>query len=216
MRDGVRSWAHAAVRYRWFVGFGVVWLGIVTTVTPALRPVDDLLSEGQQRVAAAVRGTLGAVSTPTNAAAEAIPVAQGFDSTTGSDFDEPIDSTFDFDEGPSFDGFEPSGEEPEPEPEPEREAPAGGDPPTGCTTDSSLPAPVVTTIVGAIGGVQDQVSGATGQPLPADPAGTVGSAAGCAGRDSGNSARGQAPSLSNGIAVGGLTPAELVRILFGW
>jgi hypothetical protein len=215
MKDNLGSWARAAVRYRWFVGFGILWLGIVTTVSPALRPVDDLLAEGQQRAAAAVRGTLGAVSSPTNAAADAIPVAQGFDSTIGSDFEEPIDSTFD--EVPSFEGFEPSGDEPEEEPDPEPEAPAGGaDPPTGCTTDSSLPVPVATTIVGAIGGVQERISDATGQPLPADPAGTIGSVAGCESTDAGNSANSQAPSLSNGIAPGGLTIAEIVRILFGW
>lgn len=215
MRDSLRSWSQAAVRYRWFVGFGVVWLGIVTTVTPALRPVDDLLAEGQQRASAAVRGTLGAVSSPTNAAAEAIPVAQGVDSTIGSGLEEPFDPTFD--EAPSFEGFEPSSDEPREEPQPEPDAPTGGaDPPTGCTTDSSLPAPVVTTVVGAIGGAQEQVSGATGQPLPADPAGIVGPVAGCGSADTGSSANGQAPSLSNGIAPGGLTVAELVRILFGW
>lgn len=216
MRDSVRSWTQSGVRYRWFVGFGVVWLGIVTTVTPVLEPVGEVLSEGPQRAAAAVRGTLGAVSSPTNAAAEAIPVALGFDSTSGSVFDEPVDSTT-FDEAPSFEGFDSGGDEPEAEPEPEPDAPTGEtDPPAGCTTDSSLPAPVATTVVGAIAGAQEQVSGATGQPLPADPAGTVGPAVGCGGSDSGNSTGSQAPSLSNGIAAGGLTPAELLRILFGW
>jgi hypothetical protein len=215
MNESVRNWAQSAVRYRWFVGFGVVWLGIVTTVTPVLVPLEDALSEGQQRAAAAVRGTLGAVSAPTDADAQAIPVAQGFNSTIEPGFDEPYDSTLDG--VPSFDGFEPSSGVPEPDQEPQPEAPTGGDePPAGCTTDSSLPAPVATTVVGAIDGVQQQVSGATGQPLPADAAGTVGPAVGCGGADSGNNARTQAPSLSNGVTAGGFTTAELLRILFGW
>jgi hypothetical protein len=204
MTDGVRIWARSAVRYRWFVGFGVAWLGIVTTVTPVLRPAGVV----PQRAADVVRGTLGAVSSPTNAAAGAIPVAQGFDSTIGSGFDEPVGSTFD--DAPLFEGFDSSDEESEAVPEPPTEDTG----PAGCTTDSTLPAPVATTVVGAIAGVQERVSDATGQPLPVSPAGAVGPVLGCA--ESESTHRSSAPSLANGISVGGLTTADLLRILFGW
>lgn len=228
MRDNITDWARVGRHYRWFVGFGVVWLGIVTTVTPVLGPLDEVFSEGERPVAAAasaavnpvaapVRGTLGAVSSPTNAAAGAIPIGLGFDSssTFGPTLEEPSDSSFD--EPPSFEGFDSSDEEPEPEPEPEPDTPSdGGDAPAGCTTDTSLPAPVVTTVVGAITDAQAQVGGATGQPLPADPAGTVGGAAGCGGSETGSTTGSQAPSMSNGVTAGGLTATELLRILFGW
>lgn len=208
MREGLSIWARSAVRYRWFVGFGAAWLGIVTTITPVLGPAGVV----PQRAAAAVRGTLGAVSSPTNAAADAIPVAQGIDSPIGSGFDEPVGSTFE--DAPSFEGFDSGDEEPDSEAEPVPESPTGDTDTAGCTTDSTLPAPVATTVLGAIAGAQEQVSDATGQPLPADPAGTVGPAVGCGESESGN--RSQAPSLSNGIAVGGLTTADMLRILFGW
>jgi hypothetical protein len=215
MMSAAKTWGRAAVRYRWFVGFGGIWLGIVTTVTPALAPIDDLLPAGRRAVAD-VRGTMGAVSAPTSAAADAIPRATGFDLTADSGVD---DSSFDdssFDEVPSFDGFDSSGDEPEPEPDAEEPASEPDPPPAACTTDSSLPAPVVTTIVGAIADAQRQVTGATGQTLPADPAGTIGPALGCNGTSSGSSAEAEAPSLSNGVAAGGLTTADILRILFGW
>jgi len=213
MRNAVAIWTGTAARYRWFVGFGIAWLGIVTTVTPALTPAVEDLVGAPQRPSAAVRGTLGAVSSPTTSAADALRNAQGYDSTAGPVFDEPASSIFDG--GPSFDGFDSSGEEPQPEPEPE--APTGGPaPPPACTTDSSLPVPVATTVVGTVAGIQGQLGSTTGQPLPADPAGTIGSALGCSGSGATGSAGDQAaPSLSNGISVDGLTPAALLRILFG-
>ena len=57
-----------------------------------------------------------------------------------------------------------------------------------CTPDASLPAPVTATVVGGLATTETTVVGATGQTLPADPAQTVGSTAGCSSAGAGAAA----------------------------
>lgn len=194
--NAVREWAELAVRYRLFVAFGAVWFAIVSVVTP----VGNVLAEAVDLAAPApqeVRGTLGAVSAPAPAAAGALAVATA----------PPPDAA----PATDFAGFEPSVAP--------QETSAGGDasgtaetpPPGPCTADEPLPAPVATTVVGALGDAEDQLGTATGQAPPADASDAAGQPLGCGEGEPPP----EAPSLGDGGEVGGLSPVEMVLMLLG-
>lgn len=183
----VRDWMWLAARYRWFVAFGVAWFAIVLRVVPI---VSDLGEVGAA-APAQVRGTLGAVSASQAPAANALTGGDaGFD--PGALFDTGPGSGFTFDDGGG------ASEPPPPPPPPE-------EPPAGCAADQQLPAPVATTVVGALGQGQTGVEDATGQPAPSDAAGTVGGVAGCP----------AAPAAGSSQLVGGLRPVDMLFLLWG-
>lgn len=186
----VRDWMWLAVRYRWFVAFGVAWFAIVLRVVPIVSDLGEVGANAPTQV----RGTLGAVSVSQTPAANALTgTVAGFDlGAPGTLFDTGADSGFTFDD----DGGGGGGTPPPPPPE---------EPPAGCAADEQLPAPVATTVVGALAQGQTGVEDATGQPAPADAAGTVGGPAGCP----------TAPASGSSQVVGGLRPIELLFLLWG-
>lgn len=204
----VREWGDLALRYRWFVGFGAAWFAIVLVVSPV-----GPLTGGQAPVQYSspaggdVRGTLGSVSTPRSPQAGAIEAITGFTDAFPSAGLEPGYGGFEpsegqqdaGDSGGGGAGDDSTGEETTPEPGP-------------CTVDEQLPAPVATTIVGSVGGLEDQVGGATGQAPPTDASGTAGGALGCGGTQGTTP---PAPSLSNNVVVGGFSGLDLLYLIMG-
>lgn len=197
-----REWGEWALRYRWFVGFGVAWFAVVLVVSPVV-PLrgDDGRQLAVSPAAEPVRGTLGAVSAPRS------PAAGAFDLGATSPVEPaPLPE-------PVSDGFGPTEGEPDagvPEGDGGAETPAE---PAPCTADEQLPAPVATTVVASIGGVEEQVGGATGQEPPADASGTAGGALGCG--DTTTTTTLPAPSLASHDLVGGLSSVDIWYLLRG-
>lgn len=195
--NAVREWAEHAVRYRLFLGFGAVWFAIVSVVTP----VGSLLTAAEPVNAAApvpeeVRGTLGAVSAPAPAAANALAATVP---PTPSDVGPADYAGFEPSVAPQdFSGGGDAGGTGEPEPGP-------------CSADEPLPAPVATTVVGALGGAEDQLGSATGQAPPADASDSAGQPLGCGEAQPPP----EAPSLDEGGEIGGLSPVDMLLLLLG-
>lgn len=190
MTDAFRTWGSLAVHYRLFIGFGFAWFAIVLTVSPVVGSRLPAFTGDEDFAASpAVQGTLGAVSTP---------------STPGNDlFSASAEPTDAFDPGVGFEGFEdPSADE-----EPPTDEGGGGEetppPPPPCPPDEALPAPAARPAIDAARGAQGAVEGATGQPVPGDPAGTA-EGAFCT------------PASSSSVVIGGLRPIDMIRLLLGF
>jgi hypothetical protein len=207
--DMLKGWGELAVRYRWFVGFGLVWFAIVLMVSPVVSlPSDEAQVQYASPATEEVAGTMGSVSAPRSPQAGAVEAI-----ATG-----PADTPSGFGPQADYAGFEPS------EGEQDFSGPEEGDGTGGetepehgpCATDEQLPAPVATTVVDTIGGLEDQVGGATGQAPPADVSDTAGGALGCGNTEAAEGgAAAPAPSLSSDTIVGGLSPVDLLHLLLG-